>query len=134
KRIWSLAFLKEVINLTYKIPCSFALPFPFHPFVFCFSTHLFFLQLSSQGEEARNIPGQSVTEEQFIDDDGNLVTRKVTIFLPCYSLPANIFHSQETRVGGARKEGSVPDMVTRRRSRERKHRLASKPTAAPGPT
>uniref|UniRef100_A0AAQ6AKL2 Ankyrin 3 n=1 Tax=Amphiprion ocellaris TaxID=80972 RepID=A0AAQ6AKL2_AMPOC len=29
------------------------------------------------GEEARNIPGESVTEEQFIDEDGNLVTRKV---------------------------------------------------------
>ncbi|XP_042079748.1 ankyrin-3 isoform X21 [Haplochromis burtoni] len=29
-----------------------------------------------QGEEARNIPGDSVTEEQFIDEDGNLVTRK----------------------------------------------------------
>ncbi|XP_062298019.1 ankyrin-3-like isoform X1 [Scomber scombrus] len=30
-----------------------------------------------QGEEARNIPGESVTEEQFTDEDGNLVTRKV---------------------------------------------------------
>ncbi|XP_034716816.1 ankyrin-3-like isoform X33 [Etheostoma cragini] len=29
-----------------------------------------------QGEEARNIPGESVTEEQFTDEDGNLVTRK----------------------------------------------------------
>ncbi|XP_041830254.1 ankyrin-3-like isoform X4 [Melanotaenia boesemani] len=30
-----------------------------------------------QGEEARNIPGESVIEEQFTDEDGNLVTRKV---------------------------------------------------------
>uniref|UniRef100_A0A8D0D2W4 Ankyrin 3 n=1 Tax=Sander lucioperca TaxID=283035 RepID=A0A8D0D2W4_SANLU len=30
-------------------------------------------------EEAKNIPGESVTEEQFTDEDGNLVTRKVTI-------------------------------------------------------
>ncbi|XP_034564072.1 ankyrin-3-like [Notolabrus celidotus] len=30
-----------------------------------------------QGEEAKNIPGESVTEEQFTDEDGNLVTRKV---------------------------------------------------------
>ncbi|XP_034073934.1 ankyrin-3-like isoform X39 [Gymnodraco acuticeps] len=30
-----------------------------------------------QGEKARNIPGESVTEEQFTDEDGNLVTRKV---------------------------------------------------------
>lgn len=29
-----------------------------------------------KGEQARNIPGESVTEEQFIDDDGHLVTRK----------------------------------------------------------
>nr|XP_020472167.1 ankyrin-3-like isoform X4 [Monopterus albus] len=30
-----------------------------------------------QGEQARNIPGESVTEEQFTDEDGNVVTRKV---------------------------------------------------------
>ncbi|XP_069097037.1 ankyrin-3 isoform X14 [Pleurodeles waltl] len=30
-----------------------------------------------KGEEARNIPGETVTEEQFTDEDGNLVTRKV---------------------------------------------------------
>ncbi|KAK2820672.1 hypothetical protein Q5P01_023631 [Channa striata] len=30
-----------------------------------------------KGDEARNIPGESVTEEQFTDEDGNLVTRKV---------------------------------------------------------
>lgn len=42
--------------------------------------HPVILRLSPQGEEARNIPGQSVTEEQFTDEDGNLVTRKV-IFL-----------------------------------------------------
>uniref|UniRef100_A0A8C1VS31 Ankyrin 3a n=1 Tax=Cyprinus carpio TaxID=7962 RepID=A0A8C1VS31_CYPCA len=29
-------------------------------------------------EEARNIPGESVSEEQFIDEDGNIITRKVT--------------------------------------------------------
>lgn len=29
-----------------------------------------------QGEEARNIPVESVTEEQFTDEDGNIVTRK----------------------------------------------------------
>uniref|UniRef100_A0A8C2HFF9 Ankyrin 3a n=1 Tax=Cyprinus carpio TaxID=7962 RepID=A0A8C2HFF9_CYPCA len=31
-----------------------------------------------KGEEARNIPGESVSEEQFIDEDGNIITRKVT--------------------------------------------------------
>uniref|UniRef100_A0A8C6PSF6 Ankyrin 3 n=1 Tax=Nothobranchius furzeri TaxID=105023 RepID=A0A8C6PSF6_NOTFU len=40
-------------------------------------THSFISKLPLQGEEARNIPGQSVTEEQFTDEDGNLVTRKV---------------------------------------------------------
>uniref|UniRef100_A0A669ER29 Ankyrin 3 n=1 Tax=Oreochromis niloticus TaxID=8128 RepID=A0A669ER29_ORENI len=38
--------------------------------------------LGNGGEEARNIPGDSVTEEQFIDEDGNLVTRKVTSLSP----------------------------------------------------
>uniref|UniRef100_A0A3B3XW71 Ankyrin 3 n=1 Tax=Poecilia mexicana TaxID=48701 RepID=A0A3B3XW71_9TELE len=77
-----------------KVYLQLCSSFPIPPIcLLFFSTHTFFLQLSSQGEEARNIPGQSVTEEQFIDDDGNLVTRKVTIFLPCCGLPANIFHS-----------------------------------------
>lgn len=30
-----------------------------------------------QGEQARNIPGESVTEEHYMDRDGNLVSRKV---------------------------------------------------------
>uniref|UniRef100_A0A4W5Q7M7 Ankyrin 3a n=1 Tax=Hucho hucho TaxID=62062 RepID=A0A4W5Q7M7_9TELE len=30
-----------------------------------------------QGEQAKNIPGESVTEEQFTDEDGNIITRKV---------------------------------------------------------
>ncbi|XP_056905133.1 ankyrin-3-like isoform X35 [Takifugu flavidus] len=33
-------------------------------------------QPRAQGEEAKNVPGESVTEEQFVDEDGNLVTRK----------------------------------------------------------
>lgn len=41
---------------------------------------------SSQGEEARNTPGESVTEEQFTDEDGNLVTRKVTILILIHHL------------------------------------------------
>ncbi|XP_034633533.1 ankyrin-3 isoform X19 [Trachemys scripta elegans] len=31
-----------------------------------------------KGEEAKNIPGESVTEEQFTDEEGNIITRKVT--------------------------------------------------------
>ncbi|XP_028331436.1 ankyrin-3-like isoform X30 [Gouania willdenowi] len=34
-------------------------------------------RLILKGNEAKNIPGESVTEEQFMDEDGNLVTRKV---------------------------------------------------------
>uniref|UniRef100_A0A4W5Q6F9 Ankyrin 3a n=1 Tax=Hucho hucho TaxID=62062 RepID=A0A4W5Q6F9_9TELE len=30
-----------------------------------------------QGEQAKNIPGESVTEEHFTDEDGNIITRKV---------------------------------------------------------
>lgn len=46
-----------------------------------------------QGEEAKNLPGESVTEEQFIDEDGNLVTRKVTapaIGLAVSTSPPNV--------------------------------------------
>uniref|UniRef100_A0A803TUZ2 Ankyrin 3 n=1 Tax=Anolis carolinensis TaxID=28377 RepID=A0A803TUZ2_ANOCA len=32
-----------------------------------------------KGEEAKNIPGESVTEEQFTDEEGNVVTRKVIL-------------------------------------------------------
>ncbi|XP_036428138.1 ankyrin-3 isoform X25 [Colossoma macropomum] len=31
----------------------------------------------AMGDQAKNIPGESVTEEQFTDEDGNIVTRKV---------------------------------------------------------
>ncbi|XP_045437789.1 ankyrin-3 isoform X4 [Pipistrellus kuhlii] len=31
-----------------------------------------------KGEEAKHIPGESVTEEHFTDEEGNLVTRKIT--------------------------------------------------------
>lgn len=34
-------------------------------------------RLIIKGEEAKNIPGESVTEEQFTDEEGNLITRKV---------------------------------------------------------
>ncbi|XP_041512386.1 ankyrin-3 isoform X14 [Microtus oregoni] len=31
-----------------------------------------------KGEEAKTIPGKSITEEQFTDEEGNLITRKIT--------------------------------------------------------
>ncbi|XP_019720214.1 ankyrin-3-like isoform X26 [Hippocampus comes] len=42
------------------------------------TTRVFCRRVILKGEEARNVPGESVTEEQFTDSDGNLVTRKVT--------------------------------------------------------
>ncbi|TKS89498.1 Ankyrin-3 [Collichthys lucidus] len=41
------------------------------------TTRVFRRRVILKGEEAKNIPGESVTEEQFTDEDGNLVTRKV---------------------------------------------------------
>ncbi|XP_035853470.1 ankyrin-3-like isoform X19 [Sander lucioperca] len=45
-----------------------------------------------QGEEAKNIPGESVTEEQFTDEDGNLVTRKVI-----RKVVRRVFNTEERR-------------------------------------
>lgn len=36
-----------------------------------------------QGEEAKNIPGETMTEEHYMDHDGNLVSRKVMYNLIC---------------------------------------------------
>ncbi|XP_072311719.1 uncharacterized protein ank3b isoform X18 [Eucyclogobius newberryi] len=41
------------------------------------TTRVYRRRVILKGEEARNLPGETVTEEQFTDDDGNLVTRKV---------------------------------------------------------
>ncbi|XP_063817864.1 ankyrin-3 isoform X24 [Pseudophryne corroboree] len=35
-------------------------------------------RLIYKGEEAKNIPGESVTEEQYTDEEGNIITKKVT--------------------------------------------------------
>ncbi|XP_063749383.1 ankyrin-3 isoform X17 [Eleginops maclovinus] len=41
------------------------------------TTRVFRRRVILKGEDAKNIPGESVTQEQFTDEDGNLVTRKV---------------------------------------------------------
>ncbi|XP_061083536.1 ankyrin-3-like isoform X14 [Conger conger] len=41
------------------------------------TTRVFRRRVILKGEEARNAPGDSVTEQQFVDEDGNIVTRKV---------------------------------------------------------
>ncbi|XP_044276325.1 ankyrin-3 isoform X2 [Varanus komodoensis] len=42
------------------------------------TTRVYRRRLILKGEEAKNIPGESVTEEQFTDEEGNVITRKVT--------------------------------------------------------
>ncbi|XP_071336360.1 ankyrin-3 isoform X2 [Trachinotus anak] len=41
------------------------------------TTRIFRRRLILKGEEAKNIPGESVTEEHYMDRDGNLISRKV---------------------------------------------------------
>ncbi|KAM3842594.1 ankyrin-3-like, partial [Diretmus argenteus] len=48
-----------------------------------------------KGEQARNIPGEWVTEEQFTDEEGNLITRKVI-----RKVVRRIVTSEERREGG----------------------------------
>ncbi|XP_037836674.1 ankyrin-3 isoform X17 [Kryptolebias marmoratus] len=53
------------------------------------TTRVYRRRVILKGEEARNIPGQSVTEEQFTDEEGNLVTRKVTFLFIISPLTAS---------------------------------------------
>ncbi|XP_059707121.1 ankyrin-3 isoform X4 [Haemorhous mexicanus] len=52
------------------------------------TTRVYRRRLILKGEEAKNIPGESVTEEQFTDEEGNVITRKITrkvvrrVFIP----------------------------------------------------
>ncbi|XP_061082347.1 ankyrin-3 isoform X16 [Conger conger] len=41
------------------------------------TTRVFRRRVILKGEQAKNIPGESVTEEQFTDEDGNIITRKI---------------------------------------------------------
>ncbi|XP_075931936.1 uncharacterized protein ank3a [Anarhichas minor] len=41
------------------------------------TTRIFRRRLILKGEQAKNVPGESVTEEHYMDHDGNLVSRKV---------------------------------------------------------
>ncbi|XP_072787049.1 ankyrin-3 isoform X23 [Taeniopygia guttata] len=42
------------------------------------TTRVYRRRLILKGEEAKNIPGESVREEQFTDEEGNVITRKIT--------------------------------------------------------
>ncbi|XP_063048277.1 ankyrin-3-like [Engraulis encrasicolus] len=41
------------------------------------TTRVFRRRLILKGEDAKNIPGESVSEEHFVDQDGNIITRKI---------------------------------------------------------
>ncbi|XP_034716808.1 ankyrin-3-like isoform X25 [Etheostoma cragini] len=56
------------------------------------TTRVYRRRVILKGEEARNIPGESVTEEQFTDEDGNLVTRKVI-----RKVVRRVFNTEERR-------------------------------------
>ncbi|XP_041867171.1 ankyrin-3-like isoform X3 [Melanotaenia boesemani] len=51
------------------------------------TTRIFTRRLILKGEEAKNIPSESVTEEHYMDQDGNLVSRKVM----CSFIPVSHF-------------------------------------------
>lgn len=37
-----------------------------------------------QGDEVEDLPGEQVSEEQFTDEHGNIVTKKVSLFCQIY--------------------------------------------------
>ncbi|XP_073404382.1 ankyrin-3 isoform X13 [Dendrobates tinctorius] len=56
---------------------------------------------SEKGEEVKNIPGETVTEEQYTDEEGNIITRKVT-----RKVVRRVVVPQEKKVGGTVKVGN----------------------------
>ncbi|XP_025058385.1 ankyrin-3 isoform X7 [Alligator sinensis] len=64
------------------------------------TTRVYRRRLILKGEEAKNIPGESVTEEQFTDEEGNVITRKVT-----RKVVRRVVIPHEKRVGAMQGEG-----------------------------
>ncbi|XP_064320840.1 ankyrin-3 isoform X4 [Phalacrocorax carbo] len=62
-----------------------------------------------KGEEAKNIPGESVTEEQFTDEEGNVITRKIT-----RKVVRRIVIPHERKVGEMVMERGLPGNNSRR--------------------
>ncbi|XP_055005997.1 ankyrin-3-like [Boleophthalmus pectinirostris] len=58
------------------------------------TTRVYRRRVVLKGEEAKNLPGESVTEEQFTDEDGNLVTRKVI-----RKVVRRVYNSEELKEG-----------------------------------
>ncbi|XP_051502866.1 LOW QUALITY PROTEIN: ankyrin-3-like [Myxocyprinus asiaticus] len=64
------------------------------------TTKVFRRRLILKGEEARNIPGESVSEEQFIDEDGNIITRKVIRkVICCVDTPTPVYQGLVSGTG-----------------------------------
>ncbi|XP_077469345.1 uncharacterized protein LOC144084621 isoform X2 [Stigmatopora argus] len=89
------------------------------------TTRIFRRRLVLKGEEAKNISGDSVTEEHYLDQDGNLVSRKVIrkVIRRLYSSTDNLRshgHLQKSPIpqqGKSEKEGASRNS---RRTDERK--------------
>ncbi|NXA47973.1 ANK3 protein, partial [Nothocercus julius] len=64
------------------------------------TTRVYRRRLILKGQEAKNIPGESVTEEQFTDEEGNIVTRKIT-----RKVVRRVVIPHERRVGATQGEG-----------------------------
>ncbi|XP_029887010.1 ankyrin-3 isoform X37 [Aquila chrysaetos chrysaetos] len=63
------------------------------------TTRVYRRRLILKGEEAKNIPGESVTEEQFTDEEGNVITRKVIMnYITALSLCIQITRKVVRRV------------------------------------
>ncbi|XP_029691359.1 ankyrin-3-like isoform X7 [Takifugu rubripes] len=62
------------------------------------TTRIFRRRLILKGEEAKNIPGESMTEEHYMDHDGNLISRKVIRkVIRRVSTPTPDNHGRDTR-------------------------------------
>ncbi|KFV78957.1 Ankyrin-3, partial [Struthio camelus australis] len=64
------------------------------------TTRVYRRRLILKGEEAKNMPGESVTEEQFTDEEGNIVTRKIT-----RKVVRRVVIPHERKVGATQGEG-----------------------------
>ncbi|XP_077585908.1 uncharacterized protein LOC144205416 isoform X7 [Stigmatopora nigra] len=84
------------------------------------TTRIFRRRLVLKGEEAKNISGDSVTEEHYLDQDGNLVSRKVIrkVIRRLYSSTDNLRYHGHQQQDRSEKEGGSRN--SSRRMDERK--------------
>ncbi|KAL2078409.1 hypothetical protein ACEWY4_026094 [Coilia grayii] len=92
------------------------------------TTRVFRRRVILKGEQARNIPGESVTEEQYTDEDGNIVTRKVIRKVIRRSAPA-----EEGKAKSRRKRGKGRQATRAEHSEEDEQTRPPVPATAPAP-